>query len=335
MGQPVAPPAPPPPLAEPLPPPGSSPRIRSHGKRRRVPLWTVLLLVLGLGAVGAGLRFVPGSPLAPSSGTASGPPSTAAALAADPTASPTPEPEPLLFRSVPISTSLLKTKGFLSWALLDRRSGEVVGSSNMDKTSTTMSMIKAWLAADDLRLAADDGRNPSSSRLHSLEIMIRDSDNNVAETLYQQNGRANIIKRMISICGLKDSKPATNGRFGYTQVSARDAVLMGGCIAEGKAAGSKWTPWLLDMMRKVRGTGAFGIRYALPPVMRQTVAIKNGWDQWSEDRTYRTNCLAIGDTWVLSVLQRYPSTGNYGLDFAHTRKVCEETARKLLNPEAF
>jgi hypothetical protein len=165
--------------------------------------------------------------------------------------------------------------------------------------------------------------------------MIRDSNNQVAETLYQQNGGANSIRRMISLCGLQDAKPASNGRFGYTRMSARDAVRLGGCIAGGKAAGEEWTTWLLDMMRKVRGTGDFGIRDALPDAMRLTVGIKNGWDQWSEDNTYRTNCLAIGPTWSLAVMQRYPVHGNYNLDFAHTKKVCEEVAHTLLNPEAF
>jgi hypothetical protein len=297
-------------------------------------VWTIIMLLLGLGAVGAGLRYVPGSPFGPERGANAGPPPQTA-LSTDAVPSPTAEPDPLPFRPAQITTTALKTKGFLSWALLDRRTGEVIGSSNMDETTTSMSMIKAWFAADDLRLTADKKKTPSQSQLQSLEIMIRDSNNEVAESLFFKNGRGNIIKRMVSICELEDSKAPTNNRFGYTQISARDAVRMGGCIADGRAAGSKWTPWLLDMMRKVRGTGDFGIRDALPKVLRQTVAVKNGWDFWFDDRTYRTNCLAIGDTWVLSVLQRYPTGGNANADFAHTQKVCQETARLLLNPKAF
>jgi hypothetical protein len=296
-------------------------------------MWTVLILVLGLGAVGAGLRFVPGSPLAPEGGAQAGVPPDGT-LSAEATPPPTRPPDPLPFRPITITTAALKTKGFLSWAILDRRSGEVVGSPNMAQPSTTMSMIKAWFAADDLRLAADRGRTPSQARLNQLEIMIRDSDNAVAENLYFANGKANVIKRLISICELEDTKAPANNRFGYTQMSARDAVRMGACIADGRAAGTKWTPWLLDMMRKVRGTGDFGIRNALPEVVRQTIAVKNGWDLWNEDRTFRTNCLAIGDTWVVSVMQRYPTGGNADTDFTHTRKICQETAKLLLNPDA-
>ena len=292
------------------------------------------MLLFGLGAVGAGLRYVPGSPFGPERGANAGPPPQTA-LSTDAVPSPTSEPDPLPFRPAQITATALKTKGFLSWALLDRRTGDVVGSSNMDDTTTSMSMIKAWFAADDLRLTTDKGRTPTKSRLNQLEIMIRDSDNGVAESLFFANGKANIIKRLVSICELKNAKAPSNNRFGYTQISAQDAVRMGACIADGRAAGSKWTPWLLDMMRKVRGTGDFGIRNALPSVVRQTVAIKNGWDFWNEDRTYRTNCLAIGDTWVVAVMQRYPTGGNAEADFAHTRKICQDTAKLLLNPDAF
>jgi hypothetical protein len=300
-------------------------------------MWTLIVLLLGVGAVGAGLRFVPGSPLA-ALGNGAGAPQPG--TTAEPTAEPTPPPEPLPFRSAAITAAGLDTKGFLSWALLDRRSGEVVGSANMPSLTTTLSMIKAWFAADYLRLATEDGREPTKAQLGRLEIMIRDSDNAVAENLYLTSlengglGRATTIQRLKARCGVQDAKAATNNRFGYTQLSARDAVRMGACIADGRAAGSKWTPWLLDKMRKVRGVGDFGIREALPTAIQPQVAIKNGWDSWSEDNTYRTNCLAIGDSWVLAVLQRYPRRGDDNLDLAHTQKVCEETARALLNPAA-
>jgi hypothetical protein len=282
-----------------------------------------LVLALGLVAVAAGLRFLPGSPFA-RGGANAAPPLTAQTPEA--TATPTPEPEPLPFRSAEVTATTLKTKGFVSWALLDRRTGEIVGSTNLAQRTTTMSMIKAWLAADSLR------RNPSPSatRLRSLEIMIRDSNNEVADQLYTTSS----ITRLVDVCDLQDSRPAPNGRFGYTQISARDAVRMGACIADGRAAGTKWTPWVLDMMRKVRGVGDFGIREVMPAAQQPQIAIKNGWDSWSEDNTFRTNCLAIGDTWVVSVMQRYPTQGDANLDLAHTKKICLEAARLLLNPEA-
>jgi len=302
-------------------------RIRSHGRRKhRVPVWAIALMVLGLVAVGAGLRVLPGSPFAPGaqSNTADAGPD------AEPTPSPTPPPLP--FRYAEINPAIVKTQGFLSWALMDRRTGEIVGSANMTETNTTASMIKGWLASDYLRRAGEKNETPAKSRLADLEIMIRDSNNDAASRTYNLNGKAASIQRLISICKLTDSK--TGESWGDTLVSARDAVRMGECIADGTAAGPKWTSWVLDMMRKVRDVGDFGIRKALPTATQPTIAIKNGWDQWAADNTYRTNCLAIGETWVMSVLQRYPRQGDYNADFAHTEQVCQDVATALLNPEA-
>jgi hypothetical protein len=284
-----------------------------------------VILILGISVVGAGMRFLPSSPFAP---TAAGGPEPGEE---EPTPTPTPTPEPLPFQVADVSAASLNTKGFLSWALMDRRSGEIWGSTNMTALSTTMSMIKAWVAADYLRLHPD----PSSSKLDDLEKMVRDSDNPAAERIYVASGRAESIKRLIRICNLSNSKPPASGYgFGYTQVSAQDSVRMGDCIADGRAAGDDWTPQVLEWMRGVRGVGDFGIRKALPQAQQSQVAIKNGWDIWVEDKTYRVSCLAIGDTWAMAVLQRYPSQSQWETELNHTAQICQDAAAALLNPKA-
>ena len=66
-----------------------------------------------------------------------------------------------------------------------------------------------------------------------------------------------------------------------------------------------------------------------------SIAIKNGWfPREDEDRNWHVACVAIGDTWVVSVLQRYPITAGWDPDFAHVRKVCQDVTTQLLNPEA-
>jgi hypothetical protein len=296
--------------------------IRSHeGRRRGFPVWAVIVVVLGLAAVGVGLRVLPASPLAPRAADGAG-----AGNGASP-----PVAIPLPFRSAAVTAAAVGTQGFLSWALMDRRSGEIVGSPNLNATSTTASMIKAWLAADYLRRAEEKGETPSQSRLDDLETLIRDSNNEAADRTYNANGKTASIQRLISICGLTESQ-AVAGLWSNTAISARDTVRMGQCIADGRGAGAKWTPWLLDMMRKVRDVGDFGIRKALPPEQQGHIAIKNGWLLRDEDHQWHTNCLAIGETWVMAVLQRYPSQGNWDTDFAHTTQVCQDVAAMLHNP---
>ncbi|GAA1768727.1 serine hydrolase [Luedemannella helvata] len=312
----------------------------------------LVLALVALVTAGLALRFVPGSPLAPASAAevTPTPPVSDAAAASTPAEKTTPQktspkkatpkkatPEKTTAKktsprkaSKPTPTTVrVGTDGFWSWALLDRTTGRIVGSANIAAQSTTASMIKAWLASDYLRMAAARGVTPSESTLHDLEIMIRDSDNAAAAKIFAANGRTASIQRLISVCGLTDSTVVPN-EWGTTRVSARDAVRMGNCIATGKAAGARWTPWVLNMMREVRGDGDFGIRDALPAATAARVAIKNGWLLRDEDNHWHVSCLAIGDTWVMSVLQRYPSTGDAESDFAHTRDVCERVADQVL-----
>ena len=287
-----------------------------------MPIWAIVVLLLGIVAVAVGLKIVPV------------PFTEDQSPVAEETVAPEPSPtlEPLPFRSAEVTAAGVGTEGFLSWALLDQRTGEIVGSANMTKPTTTMSMIKAWIAADYLRRATENGQAPSESKLRDLEAMIRDSDNASADRTWADNGRAESIERLISICGLTDTKPPARGYgFGYTTITAQDAVRMGHCIADGRAAGPTWTPILLEWMRGVRGLGDFGIAKALPG---EPVAVKNGWDIWHEDDTYRTNCLAIGETWVMAVLLQYPSSGNDANDLAHNGQVCQNVATLLLNPDA-
>lgn len=226
--------------------------------------------------------------------------------------SPSPKPPP----SVHIDHD-----GFLSWALLDRGTGRISGSDNLAAPSDTMSMVKAWIAADYLRMAADE--EIGDARLRQLTIMIRDSDNSAAEALFDAIGRRASIERLITTCGLTESS-AYGGWWSKTTVSARDTVRLGACIADGRAAGPRWTGWLLDEMRQVRGAGDFGVRRALPDP--GTVAIKNGWLLRDEDGLWHISCLAIADAWVLGVLLRYP--GDLGFDYGTA--LCEEVGRQAV-----
>ncbi len=260
--------------------------------------------------------------------------------AAPPTAGPssdqvTPSATPLTAKDVRMPLELraasisVPTGAFLAWALMDRRTGQTWGSTTMAQTTWTASMIKAWLAADYLRRAAAAGVKPSQSELADLETMIRDSANLPTEAIYEANGSSASIYRLISMCHLTDTSPRP-GEWSYTNMSARDAVRMADCIADGTAAGPQWTAWVLQMMRGVRGEGDFGIRDAFPPAEAATIAVKNGWLDYDDDDVWRVNCLAVTDTWALSVLQRFPDADSISLVTA--RQNCRDVAKQLINP---
>ncbi|MFC7764198.1 hypothetical protein ACFQY4_44090 [Catellatospora bangladeshensis] len=129
----------------------------------------------------------------------------------------------------------VNTSAWYSWALMDRKTGTIVGSKNWNQTNMTASMIKAWLAADYLRRAADNGQTPSSTRMNEIRTMIRDSANGPASTLWAELGKSATISRMISICKLTDSR-AGDG-WSTTRLSARDTCRIAHAIGSGAAAG--------------------------------------------------------------------------------------------------
>jgi hypothetical protein len=275
---------------------------------------SVLLCAIGLLAAVAVLALHDAVASTPGrAGVAATHPATAAASPSAGSAAPLVDP----------SQVRLKSPGFFSWALLDRRTHVVVGSANLDAHSDTMSMVKVWLAADYLTHTDPD---PDDRTVAMLRRMVVDSDNAAATKVFGLNGGIATIERMVAACGLVDSAPNyAENRWSPTIVSARDTVRLGECIATGQAAGPQWTGWLLQQMRDVRGEGDFGARLAFPKQERARIAIKNGWFMRPEDQQWHVACLAIAPTWVLSVLLRYPQA--LGLD--HGKQACQEVAADL------
>jgi hypothetical protein len=203
--------------------------------------------------------------------------------------------------------------GFSGWAFLDRKTGAAVGSANAGSdTSTTESMVKAWIASDYLRLQAAAGRTPNGGTLNELSLMIVDSNDDLAEKYYDMDGDNAVVQRLITMCGLSHTTiyPYFWAR---TTMTPQDAVRYGNCLGNGTAAGPKWTDWILDTMRHVRGGvndqvdptrqgGRWGIIDGLPLEIAAGTSIKNGFTAYKDG--WHVNCLAIQRDWVLTVMVR-------------------------------
>ncbi|MCX5068699.1 hypothetical protein OOJ91_22930 [Micromonospora lupini] len=265
---------------------------------------------------------------------------------------PTPPPPPTLAAG---RVSVAFKGQFFSWALMDRKTGKISGSANMAATSSTESMIKAWIVSDYLRQLRD--REPSAALKEAARLAIIDSNDTAANKVYAAAGgsykpvRSSIpdpvIQRAIKICGLTDTKRGNTepytGFWSFTRMSPRDAVRLGDCIADGKAAGPKWTKWVLDQMSKVEGTtakkdqksssggGRWGIIDGLPKSItaQGPVSIKNGWTPIAGDGNWHVNCLAVNGKWSLAVMLRYPIGS--GLDYG--AQVCASVATQLVTPQ--
>lgn len=252
-----------------------------------------------------------------------------------------PAPPPPTLEAGPVTVT---SPGYLSWALLDRQTNEIAGSPNIAATNTTESMIKTWIVSDFLRQRAAANKTPTAAELKSASTAIRDSNDDSAEALFSAGGRTAMLTRLTKACGLTDTKLNTQGWWSLTEMSARDAVRMGACIADGRAAGPQWTNWVLTEMRSVHGGiasqaessggGRWGIIDGLPTEVAKTVAIKNGWTAHTGslvgDNMWHVNCLAIGSDFVLAVQERYP----VALGLAHGAGVCRAVTEQLVRNAA-
>jgi hypothetical protein len=256
-----------------------------------------------LGAHSRGAVALSDPPPAPSKGPA------VAQVVAQP-----PPPAPTL--RAPADPAAVHAPGgasFFGWAFLDRRTGAITGSANSATgTNSTESMVKAWIAADYLRRQAESGRTPDSNALNEITLMIIDSNDNMAEKYYELDGTNAVIQRLISMCRLAHTTIYPYW-WAKTQMPPQDAVRYGNCLGSGTAAGPKWTDWLLETMRHVRGGvndqisvtrqgGHWGIIDGLPPELVATTSIKNGWTAYKDG--WHVNCLAVQRDWVLNVMVR-------------------------------
>ncbi|MDZ5445271.1 hypothetical protein U2F26_21480 [Micromonospora sp. 4G57] len=254
-----------------------------------------------------------------------------------PAPAPTTPPPPTLAAG-PVSVDF---KGkFFSWALMDRKTGEISGAQNMTATNSTESMMKAWIVSDYLRQLGD--KPLSATRKKQIVTAIRDSNDISAESLYNAGGRRPVLERLIKMCKLTDTKiEPTKAKWAYTQMSPQDAVRMGDCIGDGTAAGRKWTGFVLSEMTKVRGDvedqqttqggGRWGIIDGLPDEIKAQgpVSIKNGFTMLWADVQWHVNCLAVTDKWTLAVMMRYPQK----LGLAYGAKVCASVTTQLVTPQ--
>ncbi|MFB9449886.1 hypothetical protein Dvina_00815 [Dactylosporangium vinaceum] len=247
----------------------------------------------------------------------------AAAPSDQPSSSEAPSPVPSGPLFTPTQPVAMSVKGFWSWAFYDLKADQLYGSTP-NVTSDTASMAKAWVAADWLRRQGDANKQPSSTALNELSRMIRDSETENTFKYHVENGNLTSIKRMISTCGLTETK-GTQNSWSLTQMSARDVARLAKCIGDGRAAGPKWTNWLLNEMRNVRGPGRFGPIEVLPADLQKSTAIKNGWLA-RDDGQWHIACMALGDGWSLGIMAHYPSS--LGKDYGV--KTCREVTKQLL-----
>ncbi|HZB49838.1 MAG TPA: serine hydrolase [Mycobacteriales bacterium] len=227
------------------------------------------------------------------------------------------QPDPLAAAAARARRITDSTREWASFTLADRKAGRLVGDTRTDEVTNSESVVKAWLAADLLATAAARKRPLTGYERERMVGMIRVSDDNAAEVIWRRLGGDASIRKMIRTCRLTDTR-VYPGWWSLTQISSRDMVRLGACLTpgRGKLLGRAASKQLLDLMRTVAPSNAFGIQQAQPAGKGVRVAVKNGWTEHGGTGLWNVNCLALwgpDQRWVLAVTTRYPIAR--GLDY--------------------
>ncbi|MBP2369063.1 hypothetical protein [Pseudonocardia parietis] len=214
----------------------------------------------------------------------------------------------------------------LSWALLDTAADRWAGSANADTDRTEAeSTIKAWLAADTLRAAAEAGRAVTAAERADIAAAVRASDDAAAERLYRALGRDASIARLDTECGVAVSTPRP-GWWSFTRLTAVDAARILACVRDRAPEWPGGTELLADLAA-LTPDGRSGIHTGLPG----EVAEKNGWTLHGHGE-WNLNCVLAWRERALAVLLTYPAARGAEYGWAVCRDVADDVLDGAVPP---
>lgn len=140
----------------------------------------------------------------------------------------------------------------------------------------TASVAKLSVLAMLVRTAEQDGRDLTEGECARAEQMIRYSDNEVTDDLYDRIGFTEGFEEGAEAFGLQATEPHPSGRWGSTMTTASDQLRLlralyleeGPLTQEGRAE-------VRGLMESVAPEQVWGVAAAAGP--DDTVGLKNGW----------------------------------------------------------
>lgn len=206
----------------------------------------------------------------------------------------------------------------LGVAVLDLDSADQeVAAYRSNESFDTASISKLGILAALLLKAQDEDRALTAAEREDAEEMIRTSDNEAANTLWQTIGEAEGLDAAHERLGLKATKGGPGTSWGLTQTTASDQIRLLRTIFTRGPAASPGPPQGLDqtsrasirhLMAHITDDQSWGVSAAASPGSRW--ALKNGWNQRNTTGLWVINSVGHvtvhGHHYLISVL----SSGN-------------------------
>ncbi len=165
----------------------------------------------------------------------------------------------------------------VGFEVFDRSTDTVLTSQNVTQQFAAMSVVKLLIALNVL--AGDNWALPDNATQQQLHQMLADSDDGIADDLWDAGGGPALVTRMAGLLGLTGTQPPDDpGEWGDTLITAQDMVTVYRYITDQLPAPDR--DLLVTALSDAPKTAAdgfdqyFGIPDGLPHAIW---AIKQGW----------------------------------------------------------
>ncbi|MGP4003454.1 hypothetical protein [Streptomyces sp. 8N706] len=164
-------------------------------------------------------------------------------------------------------------------AVFDRRTGTFTERINAESQFRSASVVKLLIALDYLWNRGPAYDVPPADR-RRLESMLRSSDDSSASQFWAADGRAGIVRRMVSrlsLTGTAGPPPGYPGYWGYTALTASDTVKVYRYILDSAPAAVR--DFVMGNLRASTRCAADGFdqHFGIPSAFRRPWAVKQGW----------------------------------------------------------
>jgi Beta-lactamase enzyme family len=185
----------------------------------------------------------------------------------------TPEPS-IPARLEKLRRTVAAAHGHLSVAGINLASGQTL---ELDATRSffTASTVKVDIATTLFRQLAEARQPISSFQRLLVRLMLENSSDSAASTLWSEVGGAAAVNRTNAALGLKHTFAGAGGFWGLTRTTADDQILLLRQVLVGDALTRTYRGLLLHDMRDVEADQRWGISAAATD--RDVLAIKDGW----------------------------------------------------------
>jgi hypothetical protein len=164
----------------------------------------------------------------------------------------------------------------------DRTTHAVTVQRNASQRFRSASLVKLLIALDELWNRGPGYTVPPADRAR-LDLMLRGSDDDAASYFYRRNGSAEVVKRMVTRLGLRNTTPPAPPRTGWgsTAISAADVARVYRYVLE-KAPTPVRELMMGDLHASTHcGTDGFDQSYGIPAAFDRPWAVKQGWYEFA------------------------------------------------------